>query len=374
MKRIYMLLITSLLAALVISPLVVFFFLPSDQDFEGTLFFGVTYGQDTVEEARLLIEKVHTYTNVFIVDSFNISNNKTILDSVCHLAAEKNLHFIVYFFSLYAYDWQREWAITANQTWGDKFLGVYLRDEPGGRQIELAETVPNASSYREAAESYVNTVSSTWSMTFLKNSDIPVVTSDFALYWYDYKAGFDVIFVELGWNNSRIQEIALCRGAATAHGKDWGAIITWTYQQPPYLETGPEIYQDMVTAYDAGAKYILLFNYPQFPESNQYGILTDEHFSAMQKFWNYAKKHPRDLAKTEGEIALVLPRDYGWGMRKPDDTIWGLWPADEDSPIIWQKLKTFTALYGLKLDIIYDEQTPFVKTYSEKYTWNQTMN
>ena len=60
-------------------------------------------------------------------------------------------------------------------------------------------------------------------------------TSDYALYWFDYKAGYDTVFTEFGWNNSRQMDIALCRGAATVKGKDWGAIITWTYDQPPYF-------------------------------------------------------------------------------------------------------------------------------------------
>ena len=257
---------------------------------------------------------------------------------------------------------------------GRQIPGVYLRDEPGGRQIDLAETVPNASSYSEAAQSYVENLSSTFSMDFLKNKTIPVVTSDFALYWYDYKAGFDVIFAELGWNNSRTQEIALCRGAATAYGKDWGTIITWTYDQPPYLESGPETYHDMLTAYESGAKYILLFDHPQYPGTNKYGVLDDGHFSAMQQFWNYAKTHPRNLAETQADVALVLPKDYGWGMRRSDDLIWGLWPADNNSALIWQTLKVFTEKYGLELDIIYDDQTVFRKGYSEQYLWNQTVN
>jgi hypothetical protein len=90
---------------------------------EEEFFFGVTYGQNTVEEAKVLIDRVQNYTNVFVVNSSPISNNKTELDAVCSYAAEKNLHFFVYFFSLYAHDWQREWAITAKQIWGDKFLG-----------------------------------------------------------------------------------------------------------------------------------------------------------------------------------------------------------------------------------------------------------
>ena len=342
----------------------------------GEFFFGVTYGQDTVEGAKLLIDKVQNYTNVFVVDSSPISHNETALNAVCSYAAEKNLHFIVYFFSVQSNLWQQDWVTAAKQTWGDKFLGVYLRDEPGGRQIELAETVGvgNASSPSEAVNKYVYTLSSNeTSMKILKDRQIPVVTSDFALYWYDYQAGFDVVFAQLGWNNSRAQEIALCRGAATMQEKDWGTIITWTYQHPPYMENGTEAYKDMVTSYEAGAKYILVFNYPRFPDTNQYGILFAEHFSAMQQFWDYVKAHPRNSVESKGEVALVLPKDHGGSLRSLDDKIWGLWPADNASALIFDKVKAFVSKYGLKLDIIYDVETADItETYSQVYFWNQT--
>ena len=375
MKRFGIFLLAVLFVSAVVLPLTYFSIItqkakPNADNF----YFGVTYGQDTVDGAKLHIDKVQNYTNIFVVASPNISNNRTALDAVCSYAAQKNLHFIVYFFSVYAFDWQQEWVLTANQTWSGKFLGVYLRDEPGGRQIETKEYVSNASNYSVAAKTYIQNVSTTWSMQFLKEKAIPVVTSDFALYFFDYQAGFDVIFAELGWNNSRAQEIGLCRGAATAQGKDWGAMITWTYQQPPYIGTGPEIYADMVTAYEAGAKYILVFNHPEYPAGNPYGVLSEEHFAAMQQFWNYAKAFPRDLTKTKGEVALVLPKDYGWGLRWPTDNIWGLWGPDDSSPLIWQNVNTLVNRYGLKLDIIYENNTNVNDRYTKVYLWNETLN
>ena len=339
-------------------------------------FFGVTYGQDTVEGAKLLIDKVQSYTNVFVVDSMPISNNESELNADCNYAAAKNLSFFVYFFSLYGSDWQREWVVTAKQTWGDKFLGVYLRDEPGGRQIDLAEEFNNASSYSEASEQYVQAVSNTWSMQFLKENAIPTVTSDYALYWFDYQAGFNTIFVELGWNNNRTEQIALCRGAANVQGKSWGAIITLTYQQPPYMESAPETYQDMLTAYDAGAKYILMFDYANGTQTNQQGVLTDQYFVAMQQFWNYANATPRDLPKTQAQVAFVLPQDYGWGMRNANDLIWGIWPADNTSATIWQNMNSLIDKYGLKLDIVYEENSTvnFSNYYMKLYFWSQTVN
>jgi hypothetical protein len=337
-------------------------------------FFGVTYGQDTVEGAKLLIDKVQNYTNVFVIDSMPISNNEAELNEVCNYAAAKNLSFFVYFFSLYGSNWQREWVVTANQTWGEKFLGVYLRDEPGGRQIDLREDFNNASSYSEASELYVQAVSTTWSMQFLKEKALPKVTSDYVLYWFDYLAGFDIIFVELGWNNSRIEQIALCRGAANVQGKSWGAIITLTYQQPPYMETAPETYRDMLTAYDAGAKYILMFNYAIGTQPNQQDVLTDPYFDAMQQFWNYANANPRDLSKNQAQVAFVLPQNYGWGMRNPNDLIWGIWRTDNISATIWQKMTFLAEKYGLKLDIIYEENSVNLSNYYSKlYYWNQTI-
>jgi hypothetical protein len=96
------------------------------------------------------------------------------------------------------------------------------------------------------------------------------------LYWFDYLGGYDTLFTQLGLNetsNVQIethnayqsatnQQIAfsLLRGAATMQNKDWGAIITWTYNKPPYLQSGQNVYEMMKTTYNQGAKYILLFD------------------------------------------------------------------------------------------------------------------
>jgi hypothetical protein len=343
---------------------------------EEKFFFGVTYGQNTVEEAKLLIDKVKNYTNLFIVDSYPITTNYTtpqVLNEICDYAAKSNLHFIVYFFSFLSGPWQQEWINTAEQTWGDKFLGVYLRDEPGGRQIELAETVENASSYSDAATNFVQRVSTSFSVDFLNKKGVPIFTSDFALYWFDYLGGYNVVFAELGSNNSRIREIALCRGAANMLKKEWGAIVTWTYNQPPFIANGTEIYQDMITAYDAGAKYVVVFNYPEYPPDNQYGILTEEHFLVMEKFWDHVTSCPRGTETAN--MAYVLPEDYGWGMRHPDDKIWGIWNADEKSSVIWENVNILETKYGLKFDIVYNdpEYSPEEK-YNIIYFWNATID
>ena len=152
--------------------------------------------------------------------------------------------------------------------------------------------------------------------------------------------------------------------------KTWGTIITWTYDQPPYLVNGTEMYSQLTQAYMAGAKYEVIFDYPQI-DDNPYGILTDEHFMAMQKFWN---NMPTLKVNDQAEAAFVLPHDYGWGMRSPQDMIWGLWAPDSTSAQIWNTTQKLLTQYGTGLDIVYDDsQFPVAgRGYQQVYFWNQT--
>jgi hypothetical protein len=358
------------------------------QDF----YFGVTFGGNTTSEAKLLIDKVKGYTNLFIVASWDISQNESALNDICQYAVDSGMSVIVYFdyvfFNVEPWLWLQNWFETAQAKWGAKFLGVYLYDEPGGNQIDSNQwrsgpsakrAMENASDYSDAAARFVKDIPSTISWQNVEKVGLRTFTSDYALYWWDYLAGYDTVFVELGWNNSRTQQIALCRGAANVQGKDWGAIITWTYYDPPYIASGPEIYQDMLTAYGAGAKYVVVFDYPTYPENNPYGILTEQHFTAMKQFWNYVQSYPRSTyGEADGQVALVLPKDYGWGTRRTqqriEDRIWGFWPEDNKTQVIGQDMHVLLRRYGLKLDIIFDDpQFNYQKRYAQIYLWNSTI-
>jgi len=191
-------------------------------------------------------------------------------------------------------------------------------------------------------------------------------------FWWDYHIGYDTIFAQLGWNNSAAQEIGLVRGAANLQGKDWGTIITWKYTAQPYLASGDEIYEQMVTSYKAGARYILVFNYAE-DMNGPYGTLQDEHFAAFERFWNEVVQN--SSVKHGGitaEAALVLPKDYGWGMRRANDTIWGLWKPDGVSQQIWSQLQNKLEQYGTKLDIVYEDSAYSVSgKYSQIFYWDQ---
>ncbi|MCW3998975.1 MAG: hypothetical protein NWE93_01895 [Candidatus Bathyarchaeota archaeon] len=343
-------------------------------------YFGVSYGGEDAEQAKALIDKVKPYTNFFLINSFDLTTNETALTEVCDYAAGANLKFVVYFdfISRIRYPWHQEWIESAHQRWGDKFLGIHLRDEPGGKQIEMVNnTVTSAADYSDAANQFIENISSTNSTLDAKTHGINLFTSDFALYWWDYQAGYDTVFAELGWNASSVQQIALCRGAANVQGKDWGTIITWTYSTQPYLAAPQEIYREMQLSYQAGAKYVVVFNYPTAPAGNPYGILSEKHFEAMEQFWNDIQASPRKNGG-HAEAALVLPRDYGWGMRRNEyissDRIWGLWDEDEKAPQILSNLNTLIDKYGLKLDVIYeDPHFSYAGKYSQTYLWNSTV-
>ncbi len=69
----------------------------------------------------------------------------------------------------------------------------------------------------------------------ISNGDFPIFTSDYGLYWWDYKSGYDVVLAQLGWNNSVAQEIALVRGAANLQGKSLGTILNGNTPKPHIL-------------------------------------------------------------------------------------------------------------------------------------------
>ena len=220
-------------------------------------------------------------------------------------------------------------------------------------ELWAACPIQNAS---QAADVYVNQPSHTIATVRSESkSDLQMFTSDYALQWFDYESGYDVVLTELGWNQSIIQSIAQVRGAANLYGKDWGVMIDWKYMQAPYLASGDEIYQQMCQAYENGAKYIVVFNYS--PDmKGPYGILNDDHFQALQRFW---KDEVKNASVTRGQVkadaAFVLPSNFGSGLRKQQDIVWGLWAPTQQEQQIWLQLQNALSTYGQKLDIIYSD-------------------
>ncbi|MCW4004500.1 MAG: hypothetical protein NWE95_11380 [Candidatus Bathyarchaeota archaeon] len=385
------------------------------------VFVGVAFCGNTTAEAKALIDRTKAYTNLFILDSGRsvLSRNQSAVYEACDYAVANGLSIIV---NLGIYDVieknESTWfwlepldSIKQNwtQRWGDKFLGMYYNDEPGGIQLDgywadwyraygenlsghdhpalqalyeiylkMLDFVYNGTepeNYDLEAEFFINEVLSDGDpgLSTLNAVGITTFTSDYGLYWWDYLGGYDVLFAELGWNASVAQQIAQVKGAARLQDKEWGAMITWKYDEVPFLDTPEKIYSQMLSAYQAGAKYITIFNYAKDDKGNTAAAMTKQHYLALERFWNDIN-NKQFVDKSSPEVALVLPHNYGWGMRNPNDTIWGFWSTDDKTQQIATIMSELLAKYGTSLDIVYEDSAyPVSKVeYKTVYYWNQT--
>lgn len=405
-----------LIGVMVFSTLAVYRMYPSEAEAKADpgVNVGVAFCGNTTAEAKLLIDRTKDYTNLFILDSGGnpISHNRTKIEEICDYAVSQDLKIIINVGTIYIDSWF--WRSTSvadvtaswQQRWGDKLLGIYYNDEPAGIQLDgnwtnwfnlynaslsdiehsTAQTLDlifkktqaakingtKPADYDPETQMFVQgVIQEDPGHALLKNAGVKTFTADYCLYWFDYLGGYDTMFAELGWNHSVTQQISLVKGAARLQNKLWGTIITWKYDQAPYLDSGREIYNQMLTSYKAGAEFIILFNYPILSD---YGVMKSEHFIALKQFWNdITHKSFEDLSQPEA--VLVLPRNYGLGLRGPLDTIWGFWPADEKAPVIWSAMSKLLGQYGASLDIVYEDPAfPVSKAgYETVYYWNQTL-
>jgi hypothetical protein len=391
MKTKYIL-VTFLLVLLLMVPVFLYYVFLADTPAKGEpsgLFVGVDVAYDNVTEIKMLVDEISPYTNTIVIGSTGITFDIAKLDDLCQYVYDRGFYFMIYGHPIGDPEKlviQKQWVLDAKPRWGDKFLGLYAFDEPGGRQLDNAsyKVVHNeewsADNWTEAADKYVNTLFVRYLHHTIEDQlggiDLPLFTSDYALYWFDYEATYDVVFAEFGWNYSRHINVALDRGAANIHNRDWGVMITWTYTEPPYLESGEELYDDMVLAYENGAKYILVFD---TNEDYTHEVIKEEegHFDALKRFWQYAIDNPRPSNPPSDRVAYVLPKDYGYGFRGPDDKIWGLWPAADynESFKISTEVGNLIDKYQNRLDIIYNDGLEAGNSYgySELFFWNGTV-
>lgn len=385
---------------------------------------GVAFCGNTTAEAYALIDRTKNYTNLFVLDTgrSTLSRNESAVYTICDYATANGLSIIInlgidsvteddvttWFWDANISDIKANWT----QRWGTKFLGMYYNDEVGGVQLDgswqsfytkvgdrlatidhpalrmlnqiklklqaYADNKSSPDNYDLEADFFVNYVLSDGDPGIgkLNRTDINAFTSDYGLYWWDYLGGFDVMLAELGWNASVAQQIAQVKGAARLQGKDWGTMITWKYDDVPFLDSAKSIYDQMLASYQAGAKYIMIFNYAKDKNgTNTAEAMVDQHYMALYQFWHdIHSKQYEDNSKPEA--VLVLPRNYGWGMRNPNDTIWGFWPADSKTRQTAINMGKLLDWYGTKLDIVFEDSAYPVSNgnYTSIYYWNSSIN
>jgi len=355
------------------------------------LYFGVDVAFGSIAGTEQLINTVSSYTNFFVIGCTG-NYNLTRLTIISQYVYSKGLSFIVYTDNP-GYP-SNQWLTNAKNEYGSSFQGLYYEDELGGKQIDQADypliTPKNIDvadhNYTEAATMYVTKLnrflrSGHYAVTnnFAYPTEFPLFTSDYALYWYDYEAGYNTVFAEFALNYSRQINIDLCRGAATLQNQNWGVMITWTYTQPPYMENGTDLYNDMVLAYNNGAKYIIIFDSDQNYTANvlqqNYTDGQGGQLPAMKQFWQYVQANPRTITPVSDRTAYVLPEYYGYGFRGPTDKIWGLWPNDSLTYNILDGLNMVMQKYGDNVDIIYPGGNQTVESeYSNVLYWNETLS
>jgi hypothetical protein len=376
---------TVLLVLLLILPLSLNFGSPAKAETtqaSPNLYFGVDVAFGNLAATEQLIDNVSSYTNFFLIGCTG-GYNYTRLNIICQYVYDKGMSFIIYT------DDPRyptsQWLAAAKSTYGSSFLGLYYDDEPGGRQLDQADypIIPARyidvakENYSEVGNMYVNYLNQvlrngSFAITggFANPTEFHLFTSDYALYWFDYEAGYDTVFAEFAMNYSRQLNIDLIRGAATVQNKSWGVMIDWTYTEPPYMENSTDLYNDMTLAYNSGAKYIIVFDSDKNWTQN---VLTQAQLNSMKQFWQYVQANPRNITSASDRTAYVLPEDYGYGFRGPQDRIWGLWSNDSLTYNILDGLSMVMQKYGSNLDIIYPDGNQSVESeYSHIVNWDET--
>ncbi|MGA2386089.1 MAG: NosD domain-containing protein [Candidatus Bathyarchaeia archaeon] len=388
----------AVLAVLLVAIVVVAFFVAYNLDTPAKqteaaskpFYLGIETGWNAnVSQCEASIDQVKGYTNLYIIASPLILRNETMLNEVCDYAYNAGMYIMPAWYqdlfntSLgYA---PASWFTTAKERYGDKLLGIYFYDEPGGSQLDETINFTSNNAYNETSQpisyqDYANWYFQIWT----QGNGVPVAanltrslgpslfTSDYALYWFDYQLGYDTVLAELGWNNSRPLQVSLVRGAAEAQNKSWGAIITWTYDQAPYLETPSQLYNDMVLAYNSGASYIAIYD-----SSKNYvntTLTNPEYFTKLKEFWSYVQQNPEKQGNLKANVAVVLPQDYGFGFRNENDSVWQYHAATAWTQQLYNDVTNLLTQYKSGLNIVYSDpqfQGAIKSEYSKILYWPQ---
>ena len=191
-----------------------------ENEFE-EFYFGVDVAYADLDKIETLIDQVSNYTNFFVIGSTGVSHNQTALNQTIQYLTNQNLSY-----SVYAERADKLFSINESVSIsGDIFIGVYYDDEIGGHQLDRTshQIFYSADNYSYAATQFTDYVSNRLNAEFYQNRSISFIapsefrlfTSDYALHWFEYKAGYDVVLAQIGWNYSRQLNVALVRGAAT---------------------------------------------------------------------------------------------------------------------------------------------------------------
>jgi hypothetical protein len=157
-----------MIALLAIQAFACFTFLDSSHAQTSTdVYVGVDISYGDVAEAKAMIDQVSSFTNLFVVGTSKITWYPDKLNETFDYAYEKGLSFISLPPALPPYSStlvnKTEWYEYAENRWGDRLLGFYYMDEPGGRQLDGAQqltgNLSSESSYVDVANRFTTVLS-----------------------------------------------------------------------------------------------------------------------------------------------------------------------------------------------------------------------
>ena len=195
-----------LVSVLIVALLIVDYgFLDKPQIEESHDFFvGVDVAYADIPAIKKLVDEVSPYTNLFVIGSTGITYNVTKLNEVCNYVYDRGMYFMIYMHQHSEHlDTQRQWVENAKSIWPQNFIGLYAYDEVGGRTLDKSEYrifIDAADNYMDAADMYVNQLREILRHIRedpINSGNLTLFTSDYALYWFDYKAGYDVVLFRL---------------------------------------------------------------------------------------------------------------------------------------------------------------------------------
>lgn len=106
-----------------------------------SFYVGVTFGGDSVTDAEQLIDRVKSYTNVFVLASGTLMQNVAATQQIGDYATNAGLNIILYYGKSGDPNTCVSLLNIAKTRWGSHFLGLYYQDEPGGNMLDSQVTL-----------------------------------------------------------------------------------------------------------------------------------------------------------------------------------------------------------------------------------------
>ena len=108
------------------------------------VYVGVDIAYGAVADAKAAIDRVSSFTNFIIIGSTQVTWFQDRVNETFQYAYDKGLSIVNVRPSLPQYTTEglneTEWFPMAQNRWGDRLLGFYVLDEPGGRQLDGTQT------------------------------------------------------------------------------------------------------------------------------------------------------------------------------------------------------------------------------------------